>query len=126
MAIFKREEEYTELTKEELLERILDTLYEDYEDWHAVKFKNAVYDLLLIKTFKKIVTKYINPGAPNPLHKEKDEEHQMVIAITIDMDHDKHQDKLFAATKSWTTSHIITDNVRDLVRELKQIDKENG
>jgi hypothetical protein len=126
MAIFKQDQEEIVLTRAEIIETILDIVYDDYEDWHSIEFKNGAYDILLIKTFKKITTKFINPGSPNPLHKEKEEEVQCVVAITIDTSHKLDQDKIFAKTRSWTSHHIISDNVKSVIRALKELDKEHS
>ena len=125
MAVFKREHTPIILTKEEILEDLLDYTSNNEDEWHVEKFnQNNYFDVLFIKTFKKTTTKYINPGAPNPLHKEKEEEIQIVIAITIDINNEYDREKIFGYTKKWTSHHIITDNFSSIIKVLKKIDKE--
>jgi|TARA_R110000868_G_scaffold103473_2_gene284940 hypothetical protein len=127
MAVFKREHIPIILTKEEVLEDLLDHNSNVEDGWHIEKFdQNSYFDVLLIKTFKKTTTKYINPGAPNPLHKDKEEEVQIVIAITIDINNEYDREKIFGYTKKWTSHHIITNNLSSIIKVLKKIIEEQS
>jgi hypothetical protein len=127
MAVFKREHIPIILTKEEVLEDLLDHNSNVEDGWHIEKFdQNSYFDVLLIKTFKKTTTKYINPGAPNPLHKDKEEEVQIVIAITIDINNEYDREKIFGYTKKWTSHHIITNNLSSIIKVLKKITEEQS
>ena len=128
MAIFKREIEIDEtyLTKDEILADLEDELEFHHKDWYVLPFEKRSYDLLLIKTFNKTVTKYINPGAPNPLHKDKQEPVQLAVAVTIDVDRVDVSEKFFNETRDWTFMHIVSNNVRAVIRTLKKIDRENS
>jgi hypothetical protein len=127
MAVFKREHIPIILTKEEVLEDLLDHNSNVEDGWHIEKFdQNSYFDVLLIKTFKKTTTKYINPGAPNPLHKNKEEEVQIIIAITIDINNEYDREKIFGYTKKWTSHHIITNNLSSIIKVLKKIIEEQS
>jgi hypothetical protein len=127
MAIVDTTEKSYTLNNDELRELILDVLFEDYPDWHIVEYKKgSSFDFLLIKTFTKIVTQYINPGAPNPLHKDKEEKLQIVIAVTIDADHTRISDHKDDSISKWTYKHIFVDSIKGLDRALRDLEKENG
>ena len=127
MAVFKREHIPIILTKEEVLEDLLDHNSNVEDGWHIEKFdQNSYFDVLLIKTFKKSTTKYINPGAPNPLHKNKEEEVQIIIAITIDINNEYDREKIFGYTKKWTSHHIITNNLSSIIKVLKKLIEEQS
>lgn len=129
MSIFENDNyEYGYDSKEEFLEDIIDLMNDRFSKWHYIYFKNEVYyDFLLIRTFKKSVTKYINPGSPNPLHKEKDEEVQIVIAVSVALgnEYKKIREKIFDVTRDWTKHHVIVHDIRSLRKFLENVDREN-
>jgi hypothetical protein len=135
MALFKREVIVEEkiLTKNEILELILEKLDFQYPHWHYIyfdetKFKKQpiVWDLLLIKNYKASFKKCLNPTSPNPVTNEKEDELQIVIAISIDINQEFDHDKMFAVTKNWVKHHLIIDDVNAVFRVLKKIEENYG
>lgn len=101
----------------------------EFSDWMYLPFdkqyfgEDPLFDLLLIKTFKKNVTKYIGVNSPNPLHKEKEEMLQVIIALSVDVDHNRNHEKMREAVEKWTYQDIITDNPKQFINKLKEVNK---
>jgi len=128
MAIFSKTPIIEQLpTHEELVEQIVEYIKKDNPKWKCLTFPkhNHLHDLLLIRTFKKMVCKSINPNSPNPINKEKEEYLQVVVPVTIDIENIIDDDALFDSFKDWAYAPLIIGDLRTFIRKLTQIEKEN-
>jgi hypothetical protein len=110
------------------LEKCKDYIRKDFPSWEILEFTDKVYDFLLIKTFEKKISRLLNPKSSSPVQREEIEKVQVVIAVTFVDDEETIDDQIeniFSETADWTFTHIITYNIRSILRELKELEENN-
>lgn len=130
MAIFDRgiPSDYvaTTLTKAEIISEIEEIMADDFPLWYVMGFDSGTpADLLLIRSYDKVTKQTLNPNSPNPVHRDKEQKLQIVIAINV---YEKQRDMMEdydAKTKSWTHAHIATNSVKKVITAIQKIEEEN-
>lgn len=129
MAIFSKKSLADDLpTHEELVEQIIEHMKTNNPKWKCFVFpkQQHLHDLLLIRTFKKKVSRSLNLASPNPISHEKEEYLQVVLPITIDIENIIDDDALIENFKDWAYAPLIVKDLRDFIRRFTQIEKENA
>ncbi len=130
MAVFIREpsSDYvaTTLTKAEIIGEIEEIMADDFPAWYVMHFNSGTpADLLLIRSYDKLTKQTLNPNSPNPVHRDKEQKLQIVIAISV---YEKQRDMPVdydLKTKPWTHAHIATNSVKKVLTAIQKIEEEN-
>lgn len=129
MAIFKSKNTNQQgilETKTQRLDTLKKSIEKDYPFWKVLESDEEGYDLILIRNIKKRTTKYIMRNVIDPFHDGKEEIVQLVIVVSMvpqnkikDIPQNPQESLL-----SWTYKHLITSEVRTVLRFLDDIEEE--